>query len=484
MSDGKLSVELRLVLDKLKGDIKAAADAIKINLEGELAKGGSAADDMAEGLKKVAARTRNVSDELKKQIDEWRKLQTEPVITIDGGGGEKPQENFDEWNRKRLEEERGTGDEALKRAQEHAAANAAAHAAANPPTPPPIIPRSPSTSPTPPGGGGAPPWLASLLNQVRGPGGAGLARNVLAGVGMSYGGQAVGAAASGPLGMVAAGLQISLMMLRKAINDTVTSFQRAAAIYSQMLQRGGLPMGVAVRENVLGRVLGVGANEVRQYGIAVQHVSEQVNRSINELTKNIPVMTAVAWQWRSFLVSIEAAWSQFAAALAPSLINLAKAMRTGVEIFTELRMLETFGFQINMVITAFVMHLKLLETVFLGVAAAVAFVIESLVNMVMELKTLGKWDSKFEATEAFMQRIRDLHKSEGPAPGGPQSFSNRMPGSTWERMGLVVGGLSSTDFARQTATATKKSAELLAAIKDNLAPRESGNIIVSVPAAP
>jgi hypothetical protein len=69
----------------------------------------------------------------------------------------------------------------------------------------------------------------------------------------------------------------------------------------------------------------------------------------------------------------------------------------------------------------------------------------------------------------------------------PQAQMKQMPASSWEKMGLVIGGGGGTNYAQQTAKNTGKSNSLLEKIANALAnPKNSGDKLsfTSVPSTP
>ena len=69
----------------------------------------------------------------------------------------------------------------------------------------------------------------------------------------------------------------------------------------------------------------------------------------------------------------------------------------------------------------------------------------------------------------------------------PQAQMKQMPASSWEKMGLVIGGGGGTNYAQQTAKNTEKSNSLLGKIANALAnPKNSGDKLsfTAVPSTP
>lgn len=391
---GEISVELRLLLDKmLRQDIPAAKAAIRANMQAALgASGGTpaATEKTAQAMDKVAQSTRRVNRELDEQLRRWRLLERFRTPRIIEGGASTGG---------------GTGGW-----QPGATVAMTGGGLATPP---------------PKGlGGGGPTTLATM------------ASNVIHAPLSSVAQTAVKAAAG------LAALRVAVGLVAFAFRE-ITAPARAAAqlfrqmadaartMYAKQLTSGGLPGGFVARRALLADVIGVGEDQVFQYGQAVDLVNKKLNFAVAVYKETTPSLTGVSYELRALGHDFKALGMLIANEVAPSVRKAVFGIR---------QVLESFG---PYLAKAFRMALEA------GIQAALAPT-----PLLRYLKAV----------------LPQLIPDPGAA-GGPMASSMRLQASAWERMGLVIGSGPGSNYPRETALNTRRIHEGIQTLIKVVSPR-------------
>jgi hypothetical protein len=152
-----------------------------------------------------------------------------------------------------------------------------------------------------------------------------------------------------------------------------------------------------------------------QYGTAIAYLNHSLEFSTRILTRTNPTLTAVSWQIKIMEQNMKALWATIANEVAPPMITLAN--------------------------------------LFSDFAKSAAWAAQQMKNQ------LPIW---YQLWDAAM-------RMKMGAPGVPVSI-NRLPSSSWEKMGLVLGQGGGNDYQKKTADATSKAVVILAKILLKMAP--------------
>lgn len=412
----EINVELRLLLDKfMRVDLPKAKAAIQATV-GTAATGGGApgtsggpagaVDKAATAQNKLAASTRKATDELTRQLRAWRELHRggiAPGMTIRTGAGGTP--GTGAWTPGAVVQMTGGG---LASAAGAAALNTAIRAKGHRLMPDWYLQqgaeRAAGMGPLFCGGGGG----GGLSSQARRALGAFAGRFGLSGIGT--------AAGAGVVGVAAGAATAALLTLRSAAYRVADAMERARALYAKQLTSGGLPGGFVAYRSALAEVIGVGEDDVWQYGKAVSYLSKQLEWSSGRAAALTPELTATSWAFQVLKQDVRAAWMGIAHDLAPALQMVAKLGSVGAR------------------------QLNLKNLIGLALGPAQGSILGGLIS-----------------------------KIPGAAAPAPTVSAQRLQASAWERMGLVIGtGGGGTQYMRETAQATKRSASLLERIAGSL----------------
>ena len=273
-------------------------------------------------------------------------------------------------------------------------------------------------------------WVASVLSRL------GIPASVASSFGLIAGTLTSAASAAAiPLAALAA----TLLSLRRAIK----SANEAAELYAKTLQSGGLPLGFVSWRSSLASILGVSEDEVLSFSQAVSGLGERVKDATDTIARNAPELAKTSWEWRMLKLEWQAFWSEFSKAMSPVLRELLRALSQYFHLLGNV-----IGFSNKQQREMSEMGLK-----FWGKVAD--FVPEGSIKEGMK-----KW-------------LKEWRESISEAPP-PTAWSRRLPGSDWERKGLVLGGFGMAggigieEPSKQTANNTRETVKLLGKILSTL----------------
>ena len=221
-------------------------------------------------------------------------------------------------------------------------------------------------------------------------------------------------------------LELVMVPLRILAHQFAQAAEQARRLYAKQLQSGGLPGGFVSRRSLLAEALGVLEDEVFQYGRAVDFLNGKVAAASAILARTTPELAAASFEMKALQFDLRAMWAAVAAELSPAVRALTMDLRQLVQIFTPL------------------------------LAATAKWVT---VNM-QGLRVLNALSHALQGN--FAQALAEIQKlidSSRAAPDAAAS-SGRMAASAWERMGLVLG-VGKPDWQQETARNTARTAKAL-----------------------
>lgn len=221
------------------------------------------------------------------------------------------------------------------------------------------------------------------------------------------------------------------MAMRKASNE-------AASLYAKALQ-GGAGLGYATKTSSLAGIIGVGENEVFQYGEAVKKMSGRISEANKDIARVTPNLTGVAWEARAAAYNFKALRHVMAN-------DFADISRTVLVSSSKLTNKAT------------------------GAWKAASSWIDKFVEWQnkVEKSITGKGPIFNESPMKALAVKLGLREPGGKGPAGNlYGNMNRLAGSAWERMGFVVGR-GGADHAAKTAANTKRIAHLMEQLVNKL----------------
>jgi len=267
-------------------------------------------------------------------------------------------------------------------------------------------------------------WVASVLSRL------GIPASVASSFGLIAGTLTSAASAAAiPLAALAA----TLLSLRRAIK----SANEAAELYAKTLQSGGLPLGFVSWRSSLASILGVSEDEVLSFAKAVDGLGERVKESTDIIARNAPELAKTSWEMRMLKLEWQAFWSEFAAAMSPVLLQILRDISAFLKPFT--------------------------------MAAELINKLREAKRYAQDLKLQGyeKWADLLPegGIKDFIKEWITQSREELSKAPKPIAWSRGLPGSDWERKGLVLGGFGMAggvgieEPSKQTANNTKQIAK-------------------------
>ena len=272
-------------------------------------------------------------------------------------------------------------------------------------------------------------WVASVLSRL------GIPASVASSFGLIAGTLTSAASAAAiPLAALAA----TLLSLRRAIK----SANEAAELYAKTLQSGGLPLGFVSWRSSLASILGVSEDEVLSFAKAVDGLGERVKESTDIIARNAPELAKTSWEMRMLKLEWQAFWSEFSKAMSPVLRQILRDISAFLKPFT--------------------------------MAAELINKLSEAKRNAQDLKLQGyeKWADLLPegGIKGFIKEWITQSREELSKAPEPIAWSRRLPGSDWERKGLVLGGFGMAggvgieEPSKQTANNTKQIAKSVGTI--------------------
>lgn len=395
----QVSVELRLLLDKFRKDLKTAASEIKG------AFGGTGQADAAPAIEKATkamdslnTKTKQVTQSLKEQRAEAYRA---AVAAVDAFRAAREKAWIDHRSRNlppgarhKFSPEEQAERQALanhlrsQRAQARMAFSGGGIASSSYMGPiPPVIP--------PPAGGGG---------------------NIIPGVNNVI-------LAFGAVGAGLAGLRVAIGYVRFAFQGLLRPLQmvaraadQASHLYAKALQNGA-GMRYTAAADAFSSVLGVSEADVFKYAESIEYLNKRMGSAIEIVAKTTPDLTSLSWEFKALQYNLRASFSLLGQAAAQDLRQFTNAITRLVQV-------------LNLAMPHIWRWIKTIGLQQLPVAA---------------------W-----ASAQFAKLLGD----PGAAARMPQAHAHRLQGSSWERMGLVLGP-QTANYAQQTANNTRRMASLM-----------------------
>ena len=421
----EISIDLRLKLDKMRKDLEKAKSDIKSALSGTVGTGKEAGgsgsvtsrvkDDQEKLGDTVRKTTRAIKDQKQAMLDAWRASLPKPVVSLSG----RPAGDWKTYWKgagPTLDQDQMSG------GNDNTSGGTTATGANIPP-------------PLPPNRSMMPNWYLAQAQA---------SASAMGPLNATKGGGAFGSIGLAIAGVTAgmAGLRVAVGLVKYAFQTLIAPFrmlsrvfQQAAdaarTVYNKQLQSGGLPGSFISQRSVLAQVMGVSEQEVYSYGDAVAYLSDKLRFATESSVETNRSLTAASWAIRIVSADIRAMTALFSNEFAPGIRQAFNAVHVAIADFGK-----TFA--------------KLL-----------AFTIKQ----ALEMAATTLFGSGSLLMKAFFKYAPDPGKA--PEPG---VSSRRLETSTWERVGLILGGGVGRNYAAQTAKNTGKMVSILDAMKSGAIP--------------
>jgi hypothetical protein len=338
--------------------------------------------------------------------------------------------------------------------------------------------------------------IRSLVGSIAG---SALAGPIGAGLGASYSG------ASAKFSIAIAAATAGLKLMREAIMQTLAAYERARQIYAKTVT-SGFGTGMTVKRGMLAEIIGVSENDIFQFGAQIAYLNGQLEFAQKTITDNVTPLTQVSWGFKVMGENMKALWSQIAGALAPAINAITDDFNSFLTVLGESEILKAIGEEIGAVMIGLNDVVGIIEVVVNGFTTGFKIIADTISIFIMEilnllshvpgLKKVGGWDTSTASADIVKQSTNLANEAQkvwnnmlGKGSKGmpqPMAYMKQMPASSWERMGLMIGGGGGTNYGQQTANHTKPVPALLAKIYAAIVAGDKFNISnpAGIPASP
>lgn len=431
-TEGQVGVELRLVMDQLRKDVKQAAEMLRTSLgtgaEGAAASTDKATRKMSELEQQTRKTTRAIKEQKEAMLDAWRKSLPAPVI-------------------------RGIGFDIR---QASSAASSWSTTAGGGLATSPISMKGPALPPP-----GFTPVMSGGITYGGGWGpGGGAGGGVGGGAGGGWGGSRLAVAAQ--LGAALAGLRAAVGLVQFAFEKLLSPIRAIIAVSEAASRmwaraaRSGVGLGVTVQRSVLSSVMGVGEDEVYRYASAFTFLNSRLAESMRAIHDTTIPLTELSWSYKSLKVDIAGLAATITTVLAPAIKEAQDGIGQGVQRMTK----HMSDFMRNQQAISFA-EKHGLESVTKRIKDPEGRTAREVLVGFRRLLFDGKGEDPKSAS--FMKMFEKMLGDK--AANSPASLAagsaNRMAASAWERMGLIVGPGPAADAGRETARNTRRMVWLL-----------------------
>lgn len=229
------------------------------------------------------------------------------------------------------------------------------------------------------------------------------------------------------MGAALAGLRVAVGYVRFAFNALLVPLrafynllkqtaEQARQNYAKALTSGGLPLEFTTRRNMLADAIGVGEQEVWQYANAVLYLNARIADATHSIAQSTPALAEFSYSSKALKYSTQAIRMSVTSEFAPAMRSVVDVIRETVD-------------RLRPAAQGFAVYWK-------GTLAGIL------------------------AAQGNMSLAAMLARSKEGELGNPEAFSRRLPVSSWERMGLVVG-MGGNNPAAETARNTKTMVQLM-----------------------
>jgi hypothetical protein len=292
--------------------------------------------------------------------------------------------------------------------------------------------------------------------------------------GFSVGGANLGAfTALTKLSPAVAAVTAGLGTFRFVLNTTMQAAERSKQLYSKATLSGFGLQGQAKR-TLISEALGVNENEIYRFGKAFTFLNENLDFASKTMAENAPNLTEVSLRLSVLKNNFEAFGSVLANQVAPILNSVLEDISKNVKNMAQQWQTESKRWaSVNSFVSQYQgmsVHRDLEKGQALGEMPSKYTFLKN--GKELQGKELENIVSKFEKFSSGF----DTSKKKGSSMlGEPAAFMKQLPASSWEKMGLVIGGGGKANYAEQTAKNTEKTvAHLGKLVQAIMNPKQAG----------
>lgn len=256
---------------------------------------------------------------------------------------------------------------------------------------------------------------------------------------------------------------LGFKIFKVAVDSFAKVIENAKTLYAKSLS-SGLGLGLVSRRSALASILGVSEVEVIKFGMALNYLNSKIQTSTAILANTATNLASVSWEASIFKLNLSAIGAQMMSVIGGGFSDFLK----GLNLFMETLMKTDAVMAIAEVLKfSFVGLSDAMQVVFIAIGGLVegfqviadtmTWLMHIINNLIAKIPGAGKlgfkpidtthdFDKSVAGANALLAQAQHLWDSNGKISGvpSPQSMMKQLPASTWERMGLVMGGGGNT----------------------------------------
>jgi hypothetical protein len=248
----------------------------------------------------------------------------------------------------------------------------------------------------------------------------------------------------------------ALALFRSAINGATRAAEDAKRMYANSLM-SGFGLNFTTQRSQLAKVIGVGENEVFQFGTAVSILNDKLRNSTDILSKTNPTLTMLSWNASVLKSDFSALTAELSYDAAPAIELFIKSLDELVKWLTD--------------------HSSWITNELFGTpkernAAYARSAAREYAEKQSGQSSLIPWMFLSETyKQAYKKKYDEIIKSGATGPGAPPpiGYIKQMRASQWEHMGLVIGGAGGTNYNKNIDHNTKRMASILETMPEKIA---------------
>lgn len=238
----------------------------------------------------------------------------------------------------------------------------------------------------------------------------------------------------------------ALGALTTAIKKTTQQYEEASRIYAKSLQ-SGLGTAFTTKRSIQAAILGVSETEVVKFGAALNYINPKIEQAAKTISDaNLP-LTKVSWEFKILKINMEAMFAKLAVEAAPAIYSLIDALnelvswvnKNSKSLMSPIRAMNQQN-QNEAKYKAFEDFASKYGLFMSGSHVKGKDDIGDSINLFRK----GSDKPDVKALELFQREWSKKTQDREKTIPTPQSFMKQLPASSWEKMGLVVGGGANT----------------------------------------
>ena len=268
-----------------------------------------------------------------------------------------------------------------------------------------------------------------------------------------------------------------LQAFTNAIKDATTeAVKYSHSIYSKAIS-SGFGIGATTLRGMLSEVLGVSEKDIYRFGAALEYIRPKIKTASEEISKNVPTLTALSIELRVFKLNMLAIGSQIMSSISPALQGFMENLNAFLEVLNKSGAIKALAGAIGVILAGLKDIIGLIQIAVSSFLLGLNLIYDGVkwifakISKIPGLGSLSKddpdavWEDMKKSSEDVNKQIGTWRNNIGYKEGGrvpaPVGNFGQLGASQWEKMGLIVGGSSGTNYAKQTADNTKKMATYL-----------------------